>query len=113
MRLLFDEQLAEDLCELLRDAFPESLHVRQLRGSGASDEDVWQLALEHDCVLVTKDEDFHRFSILRGAPPKVVWIRLGNCTTTEIVALLLDDRDHIQQFVDQKEVTFLELGLRR
>ncbi len=71
MRLLFDEQLAEELCELLRDAFPESRHVRLLAGSGASDDRVWQLALEHQSVLVTKDEDFHRLSVLRGAPPKV------------------------------------------
>jgi predicted nuclease of predicted toxin-antitoxin system len=112
VRLLFDEQLAEDLCDLLRDAFPDSLHVRQLRGSGASDESVWQLAREHHCVLVTKDEDFHRLCVLRGAPPKVIWIRLGNCTTAEIASLLLEYRSDIQRFVDQEEATFLELGRR-
>ena len=113
MRLLFDEQLAEDLCQLLRDAFPESLHIRLLGRSGASDEEIWQLAEEHGCVLVTKDEDFHRLSVLRGAPPKVIWIRLGNCTTSEIAALLLQYRTNIQEFVDQEEVTFLELGRTR
>jgi len=110
VRLLFDEQLAEDLCELLRDAFPESRHVRLLDCGGSSDEAIWQLAIEHRCVLVTKDEDFHRLSILRGAPPKVVWVRLGNCTTAEIAALLLEYRPDIERFVDQEELTFLELG---
>ena len=110
MRLLFDEQLAEELCELLRDAFPESRHVRLLAGGGASDDRVWQLALTHQCVLVTKDEDFHRLSVLRGAPPKVVWIRIGNCTTAEIAALLLECRSDIHRFIDQNEATFLELG---
>jgi predicted nuclease of predicted toxin-antitoxin system len=113
VRLLFDEQLAEDLCQLLRDAFPESLHIRLLGRSGASDGEIWQLAKDHRCVLVTKDEDFHRLSVLRGAPPKVIWIRLGNCTTGEIAALLLQYRTNIQQFVDQEEVTFLELGRTR
>jgi predicted nuclease of predicted toxin-antitoxin system len=102
--------LAEDLCELLRDAFPESLHIRELGRGGASDEDVWQLAVEHHCVLVTKDEDFHRLSVLRGGPPKVVWIRLGNCTTADIANLLLEHRADIHRFVDQDEATFLELG---
>ena len=113
MRLLFDEQLAEVLCDLLREAFPESLHIRQLRGSGASDEQIWQLALEHNCLLVSKDEDFHRLSVLRGAPPKVVWIRIGNCTTSDIAALLLDGRADIRRFVEQDELTFLELGRTR
>jgi predicted nuclease of predicted toxin-antitoxin system len=56
----------------VRDLFPESLHVRLLGKGGASDPVVWQLAVEHSCVLVTKDEDFHRLSVLHGAPPKVV-----------------------------------------
>ena len=110
MRLLFDEQLAEDLCDLLHDAFPDSLHIRRLGAGGASDERVWQLAIEHGCVLVTKDGDLHRFSVMRGAPPKVIWIRIGNCSTAEIVALLLDLPTQIAGFVGQNEATFLELG---
>ena len=110
MRLLFDEQLAEELCELLRDAFPESRHVRLLGAHGASDDLIWQLAIEHECVLVTKDEDFHRFSVMRGAPPKVIWIRIGNCTTAQIAELLLDNRSEIARFADQDEATVLELG---
>ena len=63
MRLLFDEQLSEELIVLLRDTFPDSLHVRLLGAGGSSDHRVWQLAREHDCILVTKDEDFHRRSL--------------------------------------------------
>ena len=66
MRLLFDEQLSEQLCEKLNDIFPGSLHVRQLGAGGASDMVVWELARDRGCILVTKDEDFHRLSVLRG-----------------------------------------------
>jgi predicted nuclease of predicted toxin-antitoxin system len=110
VRLLFDEQLAEQLCELLRNVFPESQHIRLLGAGGASDNRIWQLAIEHDSVLVTKDEDFHRFSVMRGAPPKVIWIRIGNCTTAQIAALLLEHRAEIEWFGDQEEATVLELG---
>ena len=88
MPLLFDEQLSEELSFLLQDVLPDSLHVRQIGAGGASDSTVWQLAKDRGCLLVTKDEDFHRLSILRGAPPKVVWLRLGNCTTEEVARLL-------------------------
>ena len=71
MRLLFDEQLSEELVQTLGDVFPDSLHIRLLDAGGAADSTVWQLAREHQCVLVTKDEDFHRLSVLRGAPPKL------------------------------------------
>lgn len=110
MRLLFDEQLSEELCDLLRDDFPDSPHVRQLGFGGASDENVWELARTNGCLLVTKDEDFHRLSVLRGAPPKVVWIRLGNCGTTEVAQLLRRHREDIWKFVEHEEASFLSLG---
>jgi predicted nuclease of predicted toxin-antitoxin system len=110
VRLIFDEQLSEELLALLRDVFPGSLHVRDLGAGGAPDVTVWQLAQERDCVLVTKDEDFHRLSVLRGAPPKVIWLRLGNCSTDEVAHLLRRHVADIQRFAEQTEVTFLELG---
>lgn len=110
MRLLFAEQLSEQLCLLLRDVFPDALHVREIGASGAPDLTVWQLAAERDCLLVTKDEDFHRLSVLRGAPPKVVWLRLGNCSTADVVRVLREHRADLQAFDEQMEATFLELG---
>ena len=95
---------------MLHDLFPDSLHIRLLGAGGSPDPTVWQLAREHNCLLVTKDEDFHRLSVLRGAPPKVVWLRLGNCATEDVAQLLRQRAGDIQQFAEQAEVTFLELG---
>lgn len=110
MRLLFDEQLSEALIQKLGDVFPGALHVRLLDRGGAPDSDVWDLAREHGCVLVTKDGDFHRLSVLHGAPPKVVWLRIGNCATSDIIRLLTEHADGIRAFEAQSDATVLELG---
>jgi predicted nuclease of predicted toxin-antitoxin system len=110
MRLLFDEQLSDSLPALLTDVFPESLHVSALAGIGVSDQRIWDLAIERGCLLVTKDEDFHRLSVLRGAPPKVVWLRLGNCTTEAVAQLLRRHEPALRLFAGQDEATFLALG---
>ena len=110
MRLLVDEPLSEQLCQQLCDVFPGSVHVRQLGAGGASDMVVWELARTHGCVLVTKDEDFHRLSVLRGAPPLVVWLRIGNCTTDDVVQLLREHQADLEAFGQQDEATFLALG---
>ncbi len=110
MRLLFDEQLSDRLPALLADVFPGSLHVARLAGTGVNDDRVWRLAIEHDCILVTRDEDFNRLSVLRGAPPKVVWLRLGNCTTSTVAEVLRRHEKDLESFADQEEVTFLALG---
>lgn len=109
-RLLFDEQLSEQLCESLADIFPDSLHVRLLRRGGSADVAVWDLACELGCMVVSKDGDFHRLAIMRGAPPKFIWIRLGNCRTDDVVRLLRRHHEDIVHFDEQDHATVLELG---
>ena len=110
MPLLFDEQLSEALVAAVADLFPGSLHVRLMGKGGASDREVWDLARAHDCLLVTRDEDFYRLSVLQGAPPKVIWLRLGNCPTRTIVDILRKHAPDISRFEAQNEATLLELG---
>ena len=110
MRLLFDEQLSEALVRKLGDVFPGALHVRLLDRGGAPDPDVWELARDHGCVLVTKDGDFHRLSLFYGAPPKVVWLRIGNCATADITRLMTAHAEDIRKFEAQSDATVLELG---
>ena len=64
----------------------------------------------NECLVVSKDEDFHRLALLQGAPPKFIWIGLGNCTTLDVAQLLRLRRDDIVGFAAQHEVTVLELG---
>ena len=52
------------------------------------DIDIWQYAREHDYMIVTKDADFSEFGIIKGFPPKIIWIRRGNCSTQGIEDVL-------------------------
>ena len=97
MRLLFDHHLSFRLVNRLSDIFPDGSHVMLHRLDQVDDIVVWEFARTNGFTLVTKDSDFSDLSILRGSPPQVVWIRIGNCTTGQIEALL---RRH-QQAVEQ------------
>ncbi len=110
MRLLFDENLAERLANDLSDVYPDSTHVVALGLGGASDRAIWDRAGTEDFILVTKDDDFHRLSVLLGPPPKVVWIRLGNCSTADVGRLLRFRAGEIHAFAQQVQVSFLALG---
>lgn len=88
MKLLFDENLSPRLAEALADLFPGSAHVHGL-GLGTTDDiEVWQFARSQGWTLVTKDSDYYDISLVRGSPPKLVWIRRGNCSTDDIESLL-------------------------
>ena len=110
MRLLFDENLSARLVAAVADVYPDSAHVACVGLGGAPDGQVWEYAAAGGFVLVTKDEDFHRLSVLRGPPPKVVSMRLGNCSTADVVRLLHVRAEHIARFVEHEDAAFLALG---
>ena len=84
MKLLFDENLSPKLSRLLTDLFPNSLHVRDVGMKATSDPVVWDYAKDSDLIIVSKDADMHDLSLVFGNPPKVIWLRLGNCSTLQI-----------------------------
>ena len=110
MRLLFDQNLSYRLNHLLRDLFPESLHVRDAGLVFASDHVIWAHAKEHQFTIVSKDSDFRQLSFTYGQPPKVVWIRRGNCSTSEIAGILRERFDEILAFLQDEESSFLALS---
>lgn len=84
MKLLLDQNLSPRLVDQLSDVFPGSSHV-SLAGLGrGTDDQVWDYALLNGYIIVTKDADFGDLVTVRGFPPKVIWLRLGNCTTGQI-----------------------------
>jgi len=88
MRLLFDQNLSPRLPRLFSDLFPGSMHVREAGLRDAEDTVIWDYAKTHGFVIVSKDSDFQQRSLLLGAPPKFVWLRLGNCSVADSAALL-------------------------
>src|SRR5262245_10519162 len=109
MRLLFDHNLSPRLPNRLMDVFPQTLHVAALDLSTASDQMVWEYARDHDYIIVTKDADFSEMGVLQGFPPKVVWIRRGNCSTREIEMLLRENLDEILALSNDSKTGILAL----
>lgn len=110
MRLLLDQNLSTRLLTVLDNLYPGSTHVREVGLQAADDETVWRYAAEHGFVIVSKDADFHERSFVHGHPPKVIWIRRGNCPTDEVAAILRDRHAEMLAFERDEEGSFLALG---
>jgi predicted nuclease of predicted toxin-antitoxin system len=109
MKLLFDHNLSPRLVNRLADLFPDSAHVYMLGMDQADDREVWVYAQSYDFIIVTRDSDYNELLILRGFPPKVIWIRRGNCSTTEIEAMLRSHLPDIQALASDSELGILTL----
>ena len=110
MRLLFDQNLSHQLVIRLGEVFPDSQHVRDVGLADADDTSVWEFAAAGGYAIVSKDSDFHQRSFLYGAPPKVIWLRIGNCTTSDIERLLRRHIEDIERFDRDEESSFLVLS---
>ncbi len=110
MKLLFDQNLSHRLAVTLASEFPESRHVREAGLASATDVEVWEYAKESGFAIVSKDTDFSQRSFLLGFPPKVIWVRLGNCTTAQIENALRAYLTQIHHFELDQESSFLVIG---
>lgn len=110
MKLLFDENLSPKLPLRLHDLFPNSLHVRDVGMKSTIDPIVWNYAKSNELMIVSKDSDMHDLSLIFGNPPKVIWLRLGNCSTMQVESLLRRDFDTIKIFYQDKYLSLLALA---
>ena len=106
MKILFDQNLSWKTVKAVIKKFPESKHVISLGLSNASDKEIWDYAKKHEYIICSKDSDFHQLNFLYGAPPKVIWLKVGNISTDEIIKILKNHLDQIVEFNNSKE-TFL------
>lgn len=109
MKLLFDQNLSHRLCRSLLDVFPSSEQVRTLGLDQADDQAIWQYARREGFTIVTLDSDFAEISSLRGAPPKVIWLRCGNQPNSAVERILRDNTANIIAFLNDDGAVCLEL----
>ena len=92
---------------MLAEVYPECRRVHDIGMDRASDTEVWRYAAEHGFTIVSKDSDFHQRSLLFGSPPKVVWLRIGNCSVTESATALRERYIPVRRFVEESTADFL------
>ena len=109
VKLLFDQNLSPKLVKHLSDIYPHSDHLDLLGLGTADDVLVWEHSRSNDFFVVTKDADFADLSVLRGFPPKVVWIRRGNCSTANIEEILRDHNAEIEDLATDSTSGILTL----
>lgn len=109
MKLLFDEHLSRRLVTRLADVYPLASHIVFHGLEHVDDIAIWNFAASQGYTVVTKDSDFSDIATLRGAPPQIIWLQVGNCTTSTIEKILRDNIVTIKQFTGDQQGSVLKL----
>jgi predicted nuclease of predicted toxin-antitoxin system len=112
MKLLFDHHLSRKLVIRLADVFPDSSHVALHGLERADDIDIWHFAQQHAFTIITKDSDMNDITALHGAPPKIIWLRIGNCSTSVTEMIIRRNQAMIEQFHRDPNGAILEIVLQ-
>jgi len=109
MKLLIDQNISHRILSLISHAFPDVQHVREHGLSNADDYDIFMHARHHRYDAVITLDDFVRLLNTYSAPPKIIWLRTGNCSTSFLAEILINKSDSIEQFVRSEEYFLYEV----
>lgn len=109
MKLLFDQNISFRILRLLPESFSDSRHVGDVGLNDHEDVEIWEFAKNNDFTIVTFDADFFDLSVLKGFPPKVIWLRTGNLITSEIADRILMNYSIILSFIVDFQQSCLEI----
>lgn len=103
MRFLVDAQLPPALARFLETNGHDADHVSELELESDPDQRIWQVALERNATIITKDEDFIRLRALAATGPAIVWVRIGNTTRDELIRRFSASFAQIRQALESGE----------
>lgn len=109
MKLLLDANLSHRILTALADEFPGSAHVRDVGLQRAPDDEIWRYARDNGFAIVTLDSDFYDLGVLRGAPPRVVWLRSADTATETLTRLLRRHVRRLREFAMDPDTACLVL----
>ena len=101
MKLLFDQNISFRLIERISNLYPDAKQVRELGLENVTDNEIFEFAKKNDYSIVTFDSDFCDLNILKGFPPKIIWIRTGNITTKNLEIIMKNKYERIKSFMQE------------
>jgi predicted nuclease of predicted toxin-antitoxin system len=99
MKLLLDQNISFRAVRGLQQYFPWVRQVSELNLVNATDRMIWEYAKREGCTIVTFDSDFYDLTLVKGIPPKVIWLRLGNTSTEHLIKVMGDYHLRITEFI--------------
>jgi len=108
--LLLDANLSWRSVAILKNYYDNCIHVDNTGLlSPAKDIEIWSYAQKRGMLIVTNDEDFLHLSTLKGFPPKVLLLRMGNQSRKFVEQTLINLKKQIEIFLESSEYGVLEL----
>ena len=102
-KFIVDAQLPPALARYLSSIDEDAIHVLDVDLMEASDSIIWDLALDQNRVIITKDEDFQIRASVSITSPKLIWVRIGNTSKKSLLQVFEKQWAQIKIELDKGE----------
>jgi len=103
LRFLIDTQLPPLLRDWLNGKGFDAIHTLDCeKGIFIEDAEIRIIAVRQDRIVVTKDKDFLQYYLVKGAPPKVLLLDLGNLKNNMLLNLFRNNMNSIVETFENK-----------
>lgn len=110
MKILIDQNISFRLIGKIIHLYPKISHVKYCDLVNAIDFDIFLYAKENEFkAILTLDEDFDNILLEHNSPPKIIWLRVGNCSTMEIAEIIIRNSLEIDEFINDDNYDCLEI----
>lgn len=105
MKFFIDAQLPITLARWLRGRGCDAVHVLECEAGQLEDRVLWEMAQQEGRIVISKDEDFFIFATRPNNSGRLLWLRMGNCRTTDLISSLNKSWQYIDQaFADNQRI---------
>ncbi|QHT66627.1 hypothetical protein GXP67_08145 [Rhodocytophaga rosea] len=88
LKFIIDTQLPPILADFLKQNGFDAIHTTFFTdGHLLQDKEIIEIALTESRIIITKDNDFIDNFLLKGAPPKVLLLALGNIKNKDLLRI--------------------------
>ncbi|HMS99992.1 MAG TPA: DUF5615 family PIN-like protein [Saprospiraceae bacterium] len=109
MKFIIDAQLPKRLSLLLISCGFDSIHTSELeKGNFTTDKELIEISIRESRIVITKDSDFYNSFLQKAEPYKLIFLKVGNASTDEILAIFSKNMELILDYLTYNFV--IEIG---
>ena len=110
MKLLLDQNISYRVGKLLRQQNLSVVHVSDEKLINKLDVEIFNFAKQNQyTAIITKDDDFDAIVTLKGFPPKIIHLKIGNISNQETATIILLNLEKINVLINNSIDAILEI----
>ncbi len=100
MKILIDQNISYKLKSINNSTQFQFIHVSDVGLSDKSDLEIWNYSKTNNLTILTFDTDFYNLSLLNQSFPKIILLQIGNCSTKNLIEILIQRENNIKEFIN-------------